>query len=172
MSEQTTRRPLWKRRTVISKTRNISVVLWPPFHGEHGVSPPSVYLSEGKNVGTSDHPVWKDTRIRLTLDKLPRIIQDLQVAYAKALEVEEESSTPTPATAPASTPVRPQAQLTLAGRIYQAVKEEGELPMVEEALVARFGAPYRAVSEAIHQLEDRKFIKITTRGSESFLCPV
>ena len=153
------------------------MVLWPPFQGEHGVSPPSVSLSEGKNVGTSDHPDWKDTYIRLTLDKLPRIIQDLQVAYAMAMAVilEEESSTPTPATAPAptpvpvSTPVRPQAPPTLAGRILKLVSEEHRVSGDVVTLASQFNTTQDAVSEAIQQLQGEGFIKIEMDGLKPFL---
>ena len=78
------RRPLWKQRTSFSKDRNVSVVLWPCGTFKDHPTPPSISIEEGKRDGET----WNNTRITLTLDKAPNVIQNLQVAYAKALEIE------------------------------------------------------------------------------------
>jgi hypothetical protein len=78
------RRPLWKQRTSFSKDRNVAVVLWPPGQYKDHPTPPSITLEEGKREGDT----WNNTRITLTLDKAPNVIQNLQIAYAKALEIE------------------------------------------------------------------------------------
>lgn len=80
------RKPVWKQRTSFSKNRNVSVVLWPPGEYEGHPTPPSITLEEGKRDGET----WNNTRITLTLDKAPNVIQNLQIAYAKALELEAE----------------------------------------------------------------------------------
>lgn len=77
------RQPIWKQRTSFSKNRNVAVVLWPPGEYEGHPTPPSITLEEGKKEGET----WKNTRITLTLDKAPNIIQNLQIAYGKALEI-------------------------------------------------------------------------------------
>jgi len=78
------RRPIWKQRTSFSKDRNVAVVLWPPGEYQGHPTPPSITLEEGKRDGET----WSNKRITLTLDKAPNIIQNLQIAYAKALEIE------------------------------------------------------------------------------------
>ena len=80
------RKPIWKQRTVFSKNRNVAVVLWPPGEYEGHSTPPSITLEEGKKEGET----WKNTRITLTLDKAPNVVQNLQIAYAKALEIQRE----------------------------------------------------------------------------------
>ena len=79
-------KPVWKQRTVFSKDRNVAVVLWPPGEYQGHPTPPSITLEEGKRLGEN----WNNMRIMLTLDKAPNIIQNLQIAYAKALELEGE----------------------------------------------------------------------------------
>lgn len=78
-------RPVWKQRVSFSKDRNVSVVLWPKGQYEGHPTPPSISLEEGKRDGET----WKNTRITLTVDKAPNVIQNLQIAYAKALEIEK-----------------------------------------------------------------------------------
>lgn len=80
------RKPLWKHRTSFSKNRNVAVVLWPPGEYEGHPTPPSITLEEGKKEGDS----WRNSRITLTLDKLPNVVLDLQIAHQKALEIERE----------------------------------------------------------------------------------
>lgn len=80
------RRPLWKQRTSFSKDRNVAVVLWPKGEFQGHPTPPSITIEEGKRDGET----WKNTRITLTLDKAPNVIQYLQIACAKALEIEGE----------------------------------------------------------------------------------
>jgi len=58
-------------------------VLWPPGTYKDHPTPPSISLEEGKRDGET----WSNTRITLTLDKAPNVIQNLQIAYAKALEI-------------------------------------------------------------------------------------
>ena len=82
------RQPIWKKRTTFSKNRNVAVVVWPPGEYEGHPTPPSITLEEGKKKGEK----WINTRTTLTLDKLPNIILDLQMAYQKALEIERESN--------------------------------------------------------------------------------
>ena len=77
------RQPIWKQRVSFSKNRNVAVVLWPPGEYEGHPTPPSIILEEGRKDGET----WKNTRITLTLDKAPNVIQNLQIAYAKALEI-------------------------------------------------------------------------------------
>lgn len=78
------RKPLWKQRTSFSKDRNVAVVTWPPGEYQGKPTPPSITLEEGRRDGET----WKNTRIGLTLDKTPIVIQNLQIAYAKALEIQ------------------------------------------------------------------------------------
>lgn len=80
------RKPICKRRTTFSKNRNVAVVLWPPGEYQGHPTPPSITLEEGKK----DDETWHNTRITLALDKLPNVVLDLQTAYPKALEIEEE----------------------------------------------------------------------------------
>lgn len=80
------RKPVWKQRTSFSKDRNVSVTLWPPGEYQGHPAPPSISLEEGKRDGET----WTNTRITLTLDKTPNVIQNLQIAYAQALEIEGE----------------------------------------------------------------------------------
>lgn len=80
------RRPLWKHRVTFSKDRNIAVVLWPRGQYKGHPTPPSITLEEGKRENGS----WNNTRMTLTLDKLPNIVLDLQTAYQKALELQGE----------------------------------------------------------------------------------
>lgn len=78
------RKPVWKQRTSFSKDRNVSIVYWPSGEYQGHVTPPSITIEEGKRDGET----WKNTRITLTLDKAPNVIQNLQIAYAKALEIQ------------------------------------------------------------------------------------
>jgi hypothetical protein len=78
------RRPIWKQRTSFSKDRNVSVTLWGPGTYEGHATPPSIALEEGKREGDT----WRNTRITLTIDKCPNIIENLRIAYAKALEIQ------------------------------------------------------------------------------------
>ena len=80
------RKPVWKQRVTFSKDRNISCVVWPKGEYQGHPTPPSITLEEGKRQGES----WVNTRITLTLDKAPNVIQNLQIAYAKALELQSE----------------------------------------------------------------------------------
>lgn len=84
------RKPIWKRRTTFSKNRNVAVVVWPPGEYEGHPTPPSITLEEGKKEGET----WNNSRISLTMDKLPNIVLDLQTAYQKALEIERERLEP------------------------------------------------------------------------------
>jgi len=59
-------------------------VLWPPGQYKDHPTPPSIAIEEGKRDGEN----WNNTRITLTLDKAPNVIQNLQIAYAKALEIQ------------------------------------------------------------------------------------
>lgn len=82
-------KPVWKQRTTFSKNRNVAVVVWPRGEYEGHPTPPCITLEEGKKDGEK----WINTRITLTLNKLPNVVLDLQTAYAIALEIEREQPT-------------------------------------------------------------------------------
>ena len=82
------RKPLWRQRTSFSKDRNVSVVLWPPGQYKDHPTPPSISIEEGKR----ESGTWTNKRITLTLDKTPNIIENLRIAYGKALEIQGEQT--------------------------------------------------------------------------------
>ena len=161
-------RPIWQRRTQISTNRNVSVVLWPPTEGEHGPMPPSIVIAEGKNEGTRDNPKWTNKDIRLTLDKVPRIMADLQIAYTQAVMI-ENGPTPTSASLP---PPQPSSEPNLAGKIFQAVHVETKLNAGAAALANRFGASQEEVTAAVKTLQTQKMVKIEVDGLTPYLVPV
>ena len=143
--------PIWQRRTVISSNRNVSVVLWPPFVDDKGhIYPPSIVLQEGKNIGSAEQPNWQNKDIRLTLDKLPKIFVDLQLAYQKAVALEDEETPPQQPT--------PKEEPKLPGQIYQVVKVEG--PVQVDTLAQRFAATPEEVKEAIGKLKEQDLVEI------------
>jgi len=88
------RRPAWKHKITFHKNRNVQVVLWPP--GEYKGHPTKPNVSLEEDVYDSERKTWQNTKINITLDKLPNVIQDLEIAYAKALEIIEQGETEAP----------------------------------------------------------------------------
>lgn len=149
--------PLWQRRTVISSKRNVSVVLWPPSQDQEGHEyPPSIVLQEGKNVGTTEQPNWQNKDIRLTLDKLPKILVDLQLAYQKAVDLEEGEVSTGQAVSPES-----KEEPKLPGQIYKVVKAEG--PVQVDTLAQRFAATPEEVKAAIGKLKEQGLVEIQVK---------
>jgi hypothetical protein len=85
------RSPVWKHRIAFHKNRNVQVVLWPPGEYQGHPTNPNITIEEG--AYNSQRKTWQNTRITITLDKLPNVIQDLEIAYAKALEIIEQGTT-------------------------------------------------------------------------------
>lgn len=80
------------------------MVLWPPGEYHEHPTPPSIRLEEGSYDGKN----WQNTRIALTLDKLPNLVQDLMIAYSKALELQASEEVEEPSEEVAvTTPSKP-----------------------------------------------------------------
>ncbi len=156
-------KPLWQRRTKISTNRNISVVIWPEQANNQGETfPPSIALREGKNSGSQEKPNWSNTTIRLTTDKLPRLILDLQYAYARMLDLDSNrisNSTPSP----------PKADYDLAGRIYKTVSAEQRISAAAVTLANQFNASGDEVKAAVEKLQQENLVKIEIDGLEPYL---
>lgn len=161
------RRPVWKKRIIFSRNRNVSVVLWPPGEYQGRPTPPSISLEEGSYDGKN----WVNTRITLTLDKAPNIIQDLGIAYAKALElqIEEEEA---PSEAP-TTPSKPADPITYLKASIQDLMDPNVVyardKIVELAKTKHEWADNIEVEQAISQLLNEKkiapkFEKLTLVG--------
>jgi len=149
------RKPVWKQRTSFSKDRNVAVVLWPPGQYKDHPTPPSITLEEGKRDGET----WTNTRITLTLDKAPNVIQNLQIAYAKALEIQgEQTKTEVTATKAESAKLAdPVGYLKTV--ILEAMKPETLYPRMKLAIFAKVddGVEDIQVEKAINSLlEDGK----------------
>ena len=106
--------------------------------------------------------------IRLTLDKVPRIMADLQIAYTQAVMI-ENGPTPTSASLP---PPQPSSEPNLAGKIFQAVHVETKLNAGAAALANRFGASQEEVTAAVKTLQTQKMVKIEVDGLTPYLVPV
>jgi len=127
------RKPVWKQRTSFSKDRNVSVVLWPPGQYKDHPTPPSISIEEGKREGE----VWNNSRITLTLDKAPNVIQNLQIAYAKALEIQAGQPETEAEVAQKETP-KPTDQIGyLKSVILEAMKPSEVYPKMKLAEMAK-----------------------------------
>ncbi len=156
-------KPLWQRRTKISHNRNISVVIWPEQpNNQGGTFPPSIALKEGKNSGTQENPQWGNTTIRLTTDKLPRLILDLQYAYARMLDLDSNGFSN-------STPSPPKADYDLAGRIYKTVCAENHISAAAVTLSNQFNSSTEEVKAAVEKLQKEGLVKLEFDGLEPYL---
>jgi len=161
------RRPVWKQRVSFSKDRNISTVVWPKGEYQGHSTPPSITLEEGRREGER----WTNTRITLTLDKAPNVIQNLQIAYAKALEIEAEQPETEAEVAQRETakPTDPVAYLKTV--ILEAMKPSEVYPKMKLAEMAKVDAWVQdvQVQTAINQLLEEgkirpKYENLTLQG--------
>jgi len=156
-------KPIWQRKTIFSNTRNVSVVIWPETEGRDGHTfPPNIILQEGKNEGTSENPKWSNRTIRLTVDKLPRLILDLQFAYNLLIQLESNGASNTAASPP-------KADYDLAGRIYKTVCAEQRISAAAVTLANRFSSSGDEVTAAVEKLQKEGLVKFEIDGLEPYL---
>lgn len=133
------------------------MVLWPKGTYQGHETPPSITLEEGRRKGEE----WTNKRISLTLDKAPNILLDLQVAYARALDLltEEAPSEAEVATREFAKPTDPVGYLKTS--ILESIarnKVYSRQELVELAKGKHDWAETIEVEQAISRLLDEKAI--------------